>query len=97
MNVRFFLSHSIKITLKLHFWREHAIFLHLCSTLNRTSLVIVTKSVNYWWFIDSLHGIKLHPDDVIIRRPHYQPDSLSSRADDGRGLILRAITKTPIR
>ena len=27
-------------------------------------------------------------------RPHYQPESFSSRADIGRGLILRAITKT---
>ena len=28
-------------------------------------------------------------------RPHYQPESFSSRADNGRGLILRAIAKTP--
>ena len=28
-------------------------------------------------------------------RPHYQPESFSSRADNGRGLILRSITKTP--
>ena len=31
----------------------------------------------------------------INLRPHYQPESFSSRADNGRGLILRAITKTP--
>ena len=31
----------------------------------------------------------------INSRPRYQPESFSSRADNGRGLILRAITKTP--
>ena len=35
---------------------------------------------------------------VIVRsinpRPHYQPQSFSPRADNGLGLILRAITKT---
>ena len=41
---------------------------------------------------------------VIIRdylmafgyRPKYQPESFSSRADNGGGLILRAITKTHV-
>ena len=30
----------------------------------------------------------------IKQRPHYQPESFSSRADNGRGFILRAINKT---
>ena len=34
-------------------------------------------------------------DLSINRRPHYQPESFSFLADNGPGLILRAITKNP--
>ena len=40
-----------------------------------------------------------HGVSVISRsinpRPHYQPKSFSSSADNGQGLIPRAVTKTP--
>ena len=31
----------------------------------------------------------------INPKHHYQPENLSTRSDNGQGLILRAITKTP--
>ena len=39
-------------------------------------------------------GLWLSPA-VSTRDPIMKPESVSSRADNGRGLILRAITKVP--
>ena len=33
---------------------------------------------------------------VSIRDPIIKPESVSSRADNGRGLVLRAMTKIPM-
>ena len=39
MNVRFYLSYDIKITLKSHFWRINVIILSLCTL--RYSVVVL--------------------------------------------------------
>ena len=39
MNVRFYLSYDIKITLKYHFWRKNVLILSLCTRERSGSVV----------------------------------------------------------
>ena len=60
---------------------------------------MLTKYLIHYWFIDFnpyrlSHGVLVIVGS-IIPRPYYQPESFSLRADNGQGLILRVITKTP--
>ena len=46
-NVRFYLSYSIKITLKSHFWRENAMHLFLCTQRCYGRHNVSRKSINH--------------------------------------------------
>ena len=55
INVRFFLSYDIKITLK-YFWHKRVILASLCSSVIMDVIIhnVSRKSVNQKWFIDFL-------------------------------------------
>ena len=52
MNVRFYLSYEIKITLKSHFLRTNIIILSLCTQYCYGPHFVSRKSINDYWFTD---------------------------------------------
>ena len=52
MNVRFYLSYGIKITLKSHFCRKNVILLSLCMQRCYERHNVSRKSIDHYWFID---------------------------------------------
>ena len=52
LNVRFYLSYDIEITLKSHLCRKNVMILSSCTQRCYGRHNVSRKSVNHWWFVD---------------------------------------------
>ena len=64
MNVRFYLSYDIKITLKSHFLSKNVIILSLCTQRCNGRHNVSRKSVNISGLSILLHGVISLPDQT---------------------------------
>ena len=72
MNVRFYLSYDIKITLKSHFWHKKVIFLSLCTQHCYGRHNVSRTSVNHLWFIDFIAWRFSLPDAMSYDKLGYR-------------------------